>query len=118
MLIYHSEALTVAQCKVNCSQFEHFGLQHFLRTPVAPVMYPSPIFLSAEGMKRSEVETCLVTFYTDMQRCRKHFECGGCISTFFPIFWQFQKVGVYCVIKIGAVTKFGDKISLVTRYGA
>ena len=27
------------------------------------------------------------------QRCRKHFESGGCISTFFLFFCQFQKVG-------------------------
>ena len=32
-----------------CSQFEHFG--DFLRTPVAPLMSPSPVCLSAEGAK-------------------------------------------------------------------
>ena len=51
--------------------------------------------------------TTFKLLYDSRQRRRKHFECGGCISTFFPIFWQFQKVGVYCVIKFGAVTKFG-----------
>ena len=32
-----------------CSQFEHFG--DSLRTPVAPLMSPSPVCLSAEGAK-------------------------------------------------------------------
>ena len=45
----HSEALTVAQCKAHCSQFEHFG--DSVRTPVAPLMSPSPVCLSAEGAK-------------------------------------------------------------------
>ena len=52
MYIYtmpHSEALTVAQCKAHCSQFEHFG--DSIRTPVAPLMSPSPVCLSAEGAK-------------------------------------------------------------------
>ena len=45
------------------------------------------------------------------QRCRKHFECGGCISTFFQTFWQFQKVGgvlcnkIWCSHKVRVVTK-------------
>ena len=50
MYIYtHIYTYTVAQCKAHCSQFEHFG--DSLRTPVAPLMSPSPVCLSAEGAK-------------------------------------------------------------------
>ena len=38
---------TVAQCKAHCSQFEHFG--DSLRTPVAPLMSPSPGLLVSRG---------------------------------------------------------------------
>ena len=44
------------------------------------------------------------------QRCRKHFESGGCISTFFLIFWQFQKVGG--VTKSRPIDPFLDVIYL------
>ena len=52
----HSEALTVAQRKAHCSQFEHFG--DSLRTPVAPLMSPSPVCLSAEGAKNVSGPWC------------------------------------------------------------
>ena len=41
------------------------------------------------------------------QRCRKHFEYGGVFQHFSQFFGNFRKWGVYCVIKFGAVTKFG-----------
>ena len=43
---------------------------------------------------------------------------GGVFQHFSQFFGNFRKSGVYCVIKFGAVTKFGwDKISVVTKYG-
>ena len=52
-----------------------------------------------------------------MQRCQKHFESGGCISTIFLIFCQFQKVGG--VTKSRPIDPFFDVIYLFlnVRFG-
>ena len=60
------------------------------------------------------------------QRCRKHFESGGCISTFFLIFWQFQKVGgvaksqqidpFFDVIYLFLNVRFGQKVLKFTHF--
>ena len=41
-------------------------------------------------------DTCIPNIFlwhVNTKRCRKHFESGACISTFFLFFCQFQKVG-------------------------
>ena len=62
-----------------------------------------------------------------IQRCRKHFESGGCISTFFLFFCQFQKVGgvtksrpidpLFDVIYLFLNVSFGQKVFKFTVFG-
>ena len=77
--------------------------------------------------KSKSWERVLLRWYVHGQRCRKHFESGGCVSTFFLIFCQFQKVGgvtksrpidpFFDVIYLFLNVRFGQKVFKFTVFG-
>ena len=72
------------------------------------------------------VHCTLYSMYLNKQRCRKHLESGGCISTFFLIFWQFRKVGgvtksqpidpIFDVTYLFLNVRFGQKLFKFTHF--
>ena len=104
----------IPQLAFNQKSKTKLGRQRFAMSICANLINSSGYYspLNCRKYKTHDISIITITLENPLkymnQRCRKHFDCGGCISTFFPTFWQLQKVsGVLCD-KISVVTKFGE----------